>query len=118
VESDVAEGRLDEVADTVRDAARDDVVVRLLLLQHQPHRADVVAGVAPVAARLEVAEPELSFEPEADRGGGAADLARDEVERPARGLVVVEDPGAGVEAVLAAVAARDPVRVRLRDPVR
>ena len=33
------------------------------LLQHQPHRLDVVAGEAPVAARVEVAEVELLLEP-------------------------------------------------------
>ena len=38
---------------------RDHVVVRLVLLEHQPHRAHVVAGVAPVAPRVEVAEHEL-----------------------------------------------------------
>ena len=37
-------------------AGRDDVVGRLVLLQHQPHRADVVAGVAPVAPGVEIAE--------------------------------------------------------------
>ena len=34
----------------------DDEVVGVVLLQHQPHRAHVVAGKAPIAARVEVAE--------------------------------------------------------------
>ena len=37
-------------------AGRDDVVVRLGLLEHQPHRLDVLRRVAPVAPRVEVAE--------------------------------------------------------------
>ncbi len=49
-----------ELAHRVRLAGGDDVVVRLVLLEHQPHRLDVVAGVAPVALRVEVAEVELA----------------------------------------------------------
>ena len=36
-------------------------------LDYEPHRAHVVARVAPVAPRLQVAEPELALEPERDR---------------------------------------------------
>ena len=60
VEADVAERDLARVADRVRLAGRDHVVVGLVLLQHQPHRADVVAGEAPVALRVEVAEAQLA----------------------------------------------------------
>ena len=84
--------QLDELLHAVQLAGRDHVVVRLVLLEHQPHRAHVVAGVAPVAPRVEVAEPELACEPERDRRRRVRDLARDEVERPPRRLVVVEDP--------------------------
>src|SRR6187455_2059543 len=115
VEPDVPERELDELADTVRNAGRDHVVVRLLLLEHQPHRAHVVACIAPVAAGLEVAQPEVALEPERDRRRRARDLARQEVGRPAGGLVVEEDPRAGEEAVALAVAADDQVAVRLRD---
>ena len=98
--------------------ARDDVVVRLVLLQHEPHRAHVVPGVAPVAPGVEVAERHVALEAEADRGGRVRHLARHEVERAPRGLVVVEDPGRGVQPVAAAVAPRDEVRVRLGHAVR
>ena len=53
------EGRVEEVADRVGLAGGDDVVVGLLLLEHQPHRLDVVAGEAPVALGVEVAEHQL-----------------------------------------------------------
>ena len=42
--------------DRMAHAGGDDVVVRLVLLEHQPHRAHVVAGEAPVALRVEIAE--------------------------------------------------------------
>jgi hypothetical protein len=37
-------------------AGADDVIVRLVLLQHQPHGADVIAGETPIALRLQVAQ--------------------------------------------------------------
>src|SRR5712692_3548217 len=51
VEADMAEGDLDELANRMRDAGGDDEIVRLSLLQHQPHRPDVVGRIAPVSAR-------------------------------------------------------------------
>ena len=57
-------------------------------------------------------------QPELDRRSRVRNLARQELERPPRRLVVVEDPRAGVQAVAPAVRARDEVRVRLRDAVR
>ena len=61
---------------------------------------------------------ESLLEPERDRRRAVRDLAREEVERPPRRLVVVEDPERGVQPVAAAVAAGDEVAVRLGDAVR
>ena len=55
VEAGVPERDLDELLHGVADAGGDDVVVGLILLQHEPHRVDVVLREAPVALRLEVA---------------------------------------------------------------
>ena len=68
VEADVAEGELAELADRVGLAGGDHVVVGLVLLQHQPHGLDVVAGEAPVALGVEVAEPQLVGQAELDAG--------------------------------------------------
>ena len=80
VEAGLFERRLDELAHLVRLAGGDDVVVGLVLLQHQPHRLDVVAGVAPVALGLEVAEHEVFLQPELDASDGVGDLAADELD--------------------------------------
>ena len=84
-------------------AGRDDVVVRLRLLEHQPHRLDVLLGVAPVAPRVEVAEVEVLALAREDRRDAAGDLAGDERAAAPRRLVVEQDPVAGVEAVRLAV---------------
>src|SRR5665213_1231455 len=69
---------LDELADAILLASGYDEVLRLLLLEHEPLHLDVVAGVAPVAFRVEVAEEELSLQTHLDAGETASDLAGDE----------------------------------------
>ncbi len=95
----------------------DDVVLGLVLLEHQPHGLDVVAGEAPVALGVEVAQVELVLEAELDAGGGPGDLAGDEgLAAPGR-LVVEEDAVAGVEPVGLPVVDRLPEGVHLGDSV-
>jgi hypothetical protein len=62
VESSRREGELHEIAHAVRFTCGDDVVVRLLQLQHQSHGLDIVAGKAPIALRFEVSQMELVLE--------------------------------------------------------
>ena len=77
----------------VRLAGRDHVVVGLVLLEHQPHRLDVVLGVAPVALGVEVAERAARrCRPSLIAAACHGDLAGDELEPAARRLVVEEDP--------------------------
>ena len=58
----VLERQFAELADGVGLAGGDDVVVRLIGLQHELHGADVARGVAPVALRVEVSEVETILE--------------------------------------------------------
>ena len=76
----MVEGHLHQFADAVDLAGGDHVVVGLVLLEHQPHRLDVVRRVSPVALGVEVAERELVLEAELDAGRRVRDLARDELE--------------------------------------
>src|SRR5215213_4798176 len=89
IEPDVREGEIDQLAHRVRLAGGDHEVVRRVLLEHQPHRLDVVPGVAPVALGIEVAERQLLLEAELDGRGRVGDLARDELQ-PAAFRFVVE----------------------------
>jgi len=59
-------------------AGGDDDVVRLVLLQHQVHGLDVVAGVAPVALGVELAKVQVLLHAQGDPRHGARDLAGDE----------------------------------------
>ena len=64
IEIDVSECNLEQVAHRVQLAARDHVVARRVLLEHQPHRAYSVARIAPISFAAEVAEGESFLEPE------------------------------------------------------
>jgi len=52
-----------EILDAMTLAGSNDKVVRLGLLQHQPHRFDVVAGETPIAFGAKIAESELVWSP-------------------------------------------------------
>ena len=93
----------------MRLAGREHVVLRLVGLEHAPGAFHVVAREAPVALRVQVAEPELVLFAAQDRTDGARDLARDERRAAARRLVVEEDAVHRVHPVRLAVVARDPV---------
>src|SRR5262245_2278982 len=94
-----------------------DVVPRRVLLEHEPHRLDEVAGEAPVPPRLEVAETQFLRLALLDRGHAQRDLARDEILATAGRLVVEEDAVRDVHPVSFAIVDRDPVAEDLGDPV-
>ena len=91
VEAGDPDATVEQLADGVRLARRDHVVVGLVLLEHEPHRRHVVAGVAPVARGVEVAERDLVLQAELDARDRVGDLAGDELEPAARAFVVEED---------------------------
>src|SRR5689334_15350541 len=103
IEVELGEGAFGELAHAVRLAGGDDIIVGLGLLQHEPHRLDIVPGEAPVALRLEIAEVELLLQPFLDAADGARHLARDEGLAAPRALVVEENAVADEEAVSLAV---------------
>jgi len=78
VEACEAERFRDELPDAVHLAGCDDKVVRCLVLEHQPHRFDVLGRVAPVSAGIQVAEEQLLLPSREDCGDRSRDLAGDE----------------------------------------
>ena len=114
----MGERQIAELANGVCLVGRHDVVAALRLLQHEPHRLDVVAGEAPVALALEVAEPQLVGHPELDPRHAVTDLACGELQSTARRLVVEQDPARRVQVVGLAVVHGDPVAVHLGHAVR
>ena len=96
----------------------DHVVVGLVLLKHEPHRLNVVAGEPPIPLGVEVAEIEFLLESELDSRGGPCDLPRHEGLTAARALVVEKNPTGAVNAVALPVVDGDPVGVELGHAIR
>ena len=113
IQIELFEHLLGELADRVGFAGGDHVVVGLLLLEHQPHRLDVVAGESPVALRFEVSEKKLLLEAQFDPGRGAGDLPGDEGLAAAGRFMVEEDPVGGKEVVCIPVVSDNVVCIHL-----
>src|ERR1051325_4650461 len=109
IEADVAKGFLQEFAHGMGFAGGDDVIIGLLLLEHQPHGFDVFFGVTPVALRFKVAEVKFVLQAGEDLGDRTGDFAGDEGLAAPRRLVIEEDAVGGVQAIGLAVVDGDPV---------
>ncbi len=113
VQAGVGEGDLAELLDGVALPRRDHVVVGPVLLQHPPHRLDVLGGVAPVPAGLQVAEVQAVLQARLDAGDGPGDLAGDERLPPPGALMVEQDAVDRIQAVGLPVVHGRPVGVDL-----
>ena len=92
VEVETAEYGGAKISNRMPLARGDDEVFRLVLLQHEPHGFDVVAGEAPVALGVEIAEIQAFLQSLLDSRGRAGDLSGDESLASPRALVVEQDP--------------------------
>ena len=114
---DSGKGQLAELADGVRLARGNHVVVGGVLLEHQPHRFHVVAGKAPVTLGVEVPQVQLVLPASRDPGRRAGDLPGHELLAAPRALMVEENAAGSVKAVALSVVDRLPVSKSLRTPV-
>src|SRR5262249_9679005 len=113
IEVQMSESQLEELAHRMRFAGGDDEVLRLLLLQHQPHRLHVVRRVTPIPLGVEIAEVELVLQAELDSRRSASDFTRNKCFASPRRLVIEKDSVAGEQAVRLAKIDRNPKRVQL-----
>ncbi len=99
-------------------ARGDHKVLRLRLLEDEPHALYIVPGISPVAKRIQITQIELVLESLSDAGGRKSNLARHEGLSPTLALMVEEDAVAAVHTVALAVVLDDPEAVEFRHPVR
>src|SRR5215470_5738735 len=59
VDAYVREGRSNEVTNTMRRTGGNHVILRRILLEHEPHGLNVVSCKAPIAFRIQVAQYQL-----------------------------------------------------------
>src|SRR5438874_13421788 len=94
----------------MRLSGGDDEIVGGILLQDAPHGLNVVAGKAPVAACVQVAEVELALKAETDSSHGASDFSGDKGFTAAGRLVIEEQAVGNEQGVGFAVVDAIPVR--------
>ncbi len=76
--SGFGEGEFDEFAHRMGLAGGEHVIIRLVLLQNQPHALYIIAGITPIALGVEIADIEGLLQPVMDRRHRPGDLAGDE----------------------------------------
>src|SRR5207244_9515948 len=102
----------------MRLAGGDDIVLRLVLLEHQPHRLNVIPRVTPVAPGLEVAQTQFLLHPKLDARDRIGNLARDELPAAAWAFMVEQDAATTKHSIAVTVIHRDPVAINLGHAVR
>src|SRR5688572_23323037 len=118
VEARVPEGRFHELANRVGHAGRNYIIVRGVLLEHEPHGPHVVSSKPPVTACFEVAQTEVAGQSELDAGYALGDLAGDELDAAAGRLVVEKNSRYGEQPVTLAIIHGDVMTEHLRHAVR
>ena len=111
LEASVLEGDAAHLAYRRGPAGRDNVVVSLGLLDHQPHCADIVLRVTPVALGVDIAQAEFFLHSELNAGDGVGHLARHELAPAQRAFMIEEDTRRSVEAEALTIVHCDPVAV-------
>lgn len=91
VEANQAESDFAELTDGNHLSGGDDVIIRIRLLQHEPHRFDVVASETPVAQCIKISEIHLALKAELDAAYRARDFARDKSLAATWALVIEEN---------------------------
>src|SRR5579864_5555000 len=101
----------------VSNAGGDHIILGWVLLQHEPHRAHIVAGEGPVSLRVEIPHAQLLLQPALDARHAMADSSGDELDPAARRFVVKQNAGAGEEIVALTRIDGDPVPIKFGDTV-
>lgn len=109
VQVQVSEDLFQEVPDRMDFTGGDHEVVGFLVLQHQPHRLDVISGKPPVSFRVEVSQQKLFLQAEFDPGRSACDFSCHEMFATTWRFVVEQDPVDGKQPVGLAIVERLPV---------
>ena len=105
----VGKSNFTQVPDRIGSVRGNDVVFRLLLLKHQPHRLDVLLRISPIPYSIEIAKFQFTVDDEGlpqfihrrildtqvNGGHGHRDFSRHKVQAPPRALMVKQNTAAG-----------------------
>ena len=112
------EGELDELPHGVGFTRADDIVIRLRLLEHPPHRFDVFWSVPPVSLWVEISELDVFRLPFRDHRHPGCNLPRQELQASPCAFVVKQYAVRDVHPIRFSVVRARPVCEKLRDAIR
>src|SRR5262249_17733049 len=118
VEIGVAERHFNKLTHRVLFAGGDHIIVRIRLLQHQPHCTDIISGEAPIPLGIKISDRKILRQPELNLSNTKRYLANHELKSAPRRLVVKKNSRDRKEPVALTVVHRNVVAVYLRDSVR
>ena len=102
----------------MRLVRRHHIIIRLVLLQHQPHHLHIFLRIPPVPPRIHVPKEQLLLQPSLDPRRRPRDLPRHKRLTTPRRFMVEQNPVAPVQPVTLTVIHRQPVPVHLRTRIR
>src|SRR4051794_16245030 len=94
------------------------IIIRLILLKHQPGRHHVIPCESPIASGVQVPQAQSLFEPDFYLCNATRDFSGYEILGATWRLVVEKNPVNGVETVCLAVVYSDPVAKQFGHSVR
>jgi hypothetical protein len=110
VQADAPKRDLAKLGHGMASTGREDVVIRLRCLEHQPHCLHVIRGIAPIAGRIETAKMQLRVQSDGDTRNGGGNFARHEVESASRTFMIEENAGARKDVVIGSIRADHAMR--------
>ena len=113
----LAECQIAELTHRVLHACGDDKVLRLVVLQNQPHTLHIVFGIAPIAQRRQVAEVEFVLLALCDTRRSEGNLARYEGLATTLRLVVEQYARTAEHIVCLAIFLYNPIAIEFRHSV-
>ena len=93
------EGKLDELTNGMGLTGRQHVVIRRIVIDDSPHTVHVVAGMAPVAPRVQVSQIDAVLQAMGNRGDCPSDFAGHERLASRRSFVVEQNAIGGVQSI-------------------
>jgi len=115
---DNRESRFDKFAHRMRFSCCHDIIIHRVVLQHQPHRMDIILCAAPIPFAFQVPEHKLCNEPSRNARSRTRDFASHKVLRAPRRLVIVKNAVADKQPVGFAINSRQLRGERLGAAVR
>src|SRR5207248_11365907 len=103
--TDVAECNVEKFPDGMCFSGCDDVVVGLVLLEHGPHRDNIILRMTPVTPRVQIAQPQLVGQAKLDSCDMRRDFPGDEFFSTPGTFVIEKDSTRRMQVVCLAIIA-------------